>query len=78
MAMLRFSGGSAATSRPNRRMAPLDAFWKPAMRAQEGGLAASGGAEDGDELAGLDGEVDAVQHRQGAVADMEVLDLDRA
>ena len=44
--------------------------------AQERGLAAAGRAEDRDELARRDGEVDAMQHRRRAVADVEVLDLD--
>src|SRR5574340_1450935 len=44
--------------------------------AQQGGLAAAAAAEDGDDLAAWDVEVDALQHLAVVVGDMEVSDLD--
>ena len=64
MAMPRFSGGRSATSRPNRRIAPARRLLEAGDGAQQRGLAAAGRAEDRDELARRDGEVDAVQHRR--------------
>ena len=37
-------------------------------QAEEGGLAAARGAEDGDEVAGVDAEIDAVEHGEDAAA----------
>ena len=78
MAMPRFSGGSVRDVAAEQADRAARRLLEAGDGAQQRGLAAAGGAEDRDELAGLDREVDAVQHRHGAVADMEVLDLDRA
>ena len=45
--------------------------------AQQGGLAAARGADQADHLMRLDVEVDALQHLDGAVALVDVLDLDQ-
>ncbi len=46
--------------------------------AEEGGLAAARGAEQGHDLTGLDGERDAVDGGRRSVADRQVLDIQRA
>ena len=57
---------------------PARGFLEAGDGAQQRGLAAAGGTEDGHELARRDGKVDAVQHRHRAVAHMQILDFDRA
>ena len=51
----------------------LDAL-EPGQAAQQRGLAAAGGAENGEQLAGGELEVDAGQHGRGAVGGTEVGD----
>ena len=45
--------------------------------AQQGGLAAARRADKHDELAVLDPEVDVMQHFDGAIGLLDVLDIDR-
>jgi hypothetical protein len=45
-------------------------------QAQQRGLAGAVGTDDAEEVAGLDGEVDALQHRHFAVGEADVVDLD--
>jgi hypothetical protein len=45
-------------------------------QAQQGGLAGAVGADDAEEVARLDGEVDAVEHRHLSVGEADVVDLD--
>ncbi len=51
---------------------------KAGQEADDGGLAGAGGAEQGDDLAGLDGEVDIGEDFMLAVAEGDVLELDLA
>ena len=54
---------------------------QPGDEAQQGGLAAAARPEQGDELAGLGAQIDAVEHRQQAALQLElvadVADLER-
>ena len=51
---------------------------EPGDHGEQGGLAAARGADQGDELAGLRFEVDALQHLDGAEALAQVADGQRA
>ena len=55
-------------SAPSKRIAPALGWQEPGERVVERGLAGAVAAEHRDDLAGADGEVDAAQHRQRAVA----------
>lgn len=55
--------------------AAADRFEQAGEGAQGGGLAGAVGADEGDDLAGLDGEGDALDGFDLAVGDAEVLDL---
>src|SRR5690606_5094084 len=61
------------------RRRPRGGHEETGQHAQEGRLPASGGAEEGDELAGSDLEVDAVEHggRTEGVAEVPDLHLSR-
>jgi hypothetical protein len=63
---------------PRSRLGPLDfaavhegvagaGFFQPGQHVEDGGLAAAGVADDADELALVDVEVDVVEHRQVGV-----------
>ena len=52
-------------SSPSSRTLPRSAASKPGDDAQQGGLAAARGTEQGDEFAGGDLEIDAAQDRRG-------------
>ena len=67
--------------RPDRLPADLDAPGGDGNESRKGAkerrLAAAGGPEEGDEFARGDGEVDAVQDRDVAVGDVQILDSNR-
>ena len=65
-------GGRWVMSWPSRKMAPFDASWMPADGAQQRRLAGAVRAEEGDELALLDVEVDVEQHLRAVVGDVDV------
>ncbi len=62
-----------ATEQPDRA---LGRFLEARDGAQQGGLSAAGGAQNGDELAGRDLEVHSVQHALVAIADVKAIDVD--
>ena len=74
--MPRFSGGMFTTSRPKRRIAPVGGFLESRDGAQQRGLSAAGRAQDGDELAGRDRQVDPMQHALVAIAHVKAIDFD--
>ena len=73
-ALLGREAGDVAAEEPDRAGRRL---LEAGDGAQQRGLAAAGGAEDRDEFARRDGEVDAAQDGLRPVADLEAVDLDR-
>jgi hypothetical protein len=67
MAMSRSFGSSSLTLAADRSR-PAVMRLQAGDHAQQGGLAAARGADDDDELAVGDGDVDAVDHRLGLPA----------
>ena len=76
MAMSRSRGASSLTTRPLTTMSPPVTGSRPAIILQDRALAAAGGADEHDELAVADLEVDAVHDLERAVLLEELLDLD--
>jgi hypothetical protein len=77
----RRNGGRCSSGCPARRIRPALGSSKPAIRRKKRGLAAAGGAQQGEELVAGDGEADLVerQHRSLAVPEplADLVDLDR-
>ena len=67
MAMPRSPGSAVLTSRPLIRIWPEEIGLQSGDRLQQRGLAAAGRADHDDELALLDGKIDAAQRMIGAV-----------
>ena len=69
------------TASPSSRSTPRSRRLQPRDQPQQGRLAAAGRTEQRDELAGLDAEIDVVEHRQHAAVDVEgvadALDVER-
>ena len=66
MAILRSAGGISLTRTPPIFNSPAVTLSRPGDQAEQRGLAAAGRADEDDELAVLDLEVDAVEHLDGA------------
>ena len=58
------SSRSAGSERPPTEIEPESGGPQPCEQLEQRGLAAAGGADDPDDLAGLDLEVDSVDHPQ--------------
>ena len=67
MPMSRLLAGTWVRSRPATVIRPASASSSPAEQPQRGGLAAAGRPEQGDQLAGLQGQVEPVQRGDRAV-----------
>ena len=76
MPMLRWLGLRSTTSWPSMRITPELGVLEAGDHAQRRGLAAAGGAEEGDELALGDVEVEVAHHVVGAVVLLQVRDLE--
>ena len=70
-------GGDAVEGLAVEEDAAAAGLEEPGEGAQGGGLAGAVGADEGDDLAGFDGEGDALDGFDLAVGDLEVLDLEQ-
>ena len=77
MPTLRWFGRRPVTSRPSMRIAPAVGISKPATMRKVVVLPQPRRAEEGDELAALDGEVELLHHGLLAEALVHVVDLEK-
>ncbi len=75
--MSRLEGCSSLTRLPAMRISPPVIALEPGDRVEQRGLAAAGRADEHQEAALLDVEVDALQDLDGAEALLEVFDLEK-
>ena len=75
--MSRSFGGTLFTTRSPMRISPAGDVLQPGDHAQQRGLAAAGGADQHDELAVGDRDVDAVDDLGGPEGLLDVADTDR-
>ena len=69
-------GSGAVTRSPSMSILPREGAIRPSMQRKQRGLAAARGADDGDDLAVADFEIDVAEDFKRAVVLAETLDAD--